>query len=59
MTEDGSVTIVAPAAGILAEVYYDEGDSVGRGEVICSIEVEGESDEDEDEEDDDDKKDKD
>ncbi len=39
-TEEGSVTVVAPAGGILAEVYYDEGESVGAGEVLCLIEDE-------------------
>lgn len=39
-TEEGTVTVTAPAAGILAEVYYDEGESVGRGEVLCLIEDE-------------------
>lgn len=40
MTEDGSFTISAPASGILAEVYFDEGEAVGRGEVLCSIDDE-------------------
>ena len=39
-TEEGSVTIIAPATGILAEVYYDEGESVELGEVLCLIEDE-------------------
>ena len=39
-TEEGSVTVSAPASGILAEVYYDEGESVELGEVLCLIEDE-------------------
>ena len=48
--EDGTVTITAPASGILAEVYYDEGETVEVGEVLCLIESEESFDEDEDEE---------
>ena len=39
-TEEGMVTITAPATGILAEVYYDEGESVELGEILCLIEDE-------------------
>jgi 2-oxoglutarate dehydrogenase E2 component (dihydrolipoamide succinyltransferase) len=39
-TEEGVVTLTAPASGILAEVYYDEGESVALGEVLCLIEEE-------------------
>lgn len=39
--EEGTVTISAPVSGILAEVYYDEGESVALGEVLCLIEEEG------------------
>ena len=39
-TEEGVVTITAPASGILAEVYYDEGESVELGEILCLIEDE-------------------
>ncbi|OGW79281.1 MAG: hypothetical protein A2Z83_09015 [Omnitrophica bacterium GWA2_52_8] len=39
-TEDGSITINAPATGVLAEVYYDEGDVVAKGEVLCCIDDE-------------------
>lgn len=39
-TEEGPLTITAPASGVLAEVYYDEGESVARGEVLCLIESE-------------------
>lgn len=49
-TEDGTFTITSPAAGILAEVYYDEGEVVARGEVLCTIDDEADG-EDEDEED--------
>lgn len=37
-TEEGPLTVTAPAAGILAEVYYDEGETVERGEILCLIE---------------------
>ena len=40
VTEEGTVTVVAPTSGILAEVYYDEGESVEAGEVLCMIEDE-------------------
>lgn len=39
-TEEGSLTVTVPASGILAEVYYDEGETVERGEVLCLIEDE-------------------
>jgi 2-oxoglutarate dehydrogenase E2 component (dihydrolipoamide succinyltransferase) len=38
--EEGLVTITAPASGILAEVYYDEGEAVEVGEILCLIEDE-------------------
>ena len=57
-SETGVVTIQARATGILAEVYYDEGEVVTKGEVLCTIDEE-ESDEDEDEESDEKKSDKD
>ena len=40
------MNIPAPASGILAEVYYDEGEVVTKGEVLCTIDEE-ESDEEE------------
>ena len=40
-TEEGNLTVTAPASGILAEVYYDEGESVEVGEILCLIEEEG------------------
>ena len=39
-TEEGAVTVTAPGSGILAEVYYDEGETVEVGEVLCLIEDE-------------------
>lgn len=38
--EDKTLTVTAPASGILAEVYYDEGETVEAGEVLCLIEDE-------------------
>jgi pyruvate/2-oxoglutarate dehydrogenase complex dihydrolipoamide acyltransferase (E2) component len=52
-TEEGTVTIQAPKTGVLAEVYYDEGEVVAKGETLCTID-EGEEDDDEDEEEEDD-----
>ena len=37
ISEVGSVTISAPASGILSEVYFNEGDSVNVGDVLCEI----------------------
>lgn len=53
-TEAGVMTIQAPAAGILAEVYYDEGEVVAKGEVLCTIDNDEGSEEDEEKDDDDD-----
>ena len=39
-TEQGPVTIQSPASGVLAEVYYDEGETVAKGEVLCMIDDE-------------------
>ena len=39
---DASHIIVAPFGGILSEVYYDEGETVERDEVICAIDDEAE-----------------
>lgn len=39
-TEEGALTVTAPASGILAEVYYDEGETVEAGEILCLIEEE-------------------
>lgn len=41
-SEEGTVTIQAPVSGILAEVYYDEGDIVAKGELLCTIDDEEE-----------------
>ncbi len=49
-SEDGTVTVTAPISGILAEVYYDEGEVVAKGEVLCVIDDDSAEDEDEDEE---------
>ena len=54
---EGSVMIQAAASGVLAEVYFDEGENVPRGEVLCLID--DEKDLDDDEEDDKKKDDKD
>lgn len=39
-TEEGNVTIRAGVSGVLAEVYYDEGEIVSKGEVLCTIDDE-------------------
>lgn len=39
-TEDGNIRIQAGATGVLAEVYYDEGEVVAKGEVLCTIDDE-------------------
>ncbi len=47
-TEEGVLMIHAPSSGILAEVYYDEGEVVAKGELLCCIDDElGEDDEEE------------
>lgn len=43
-TEEGMITITSPKTGILAEVYYDEGELVAKGEVLCTVDDEDESD---------------
>ena len=45
VTDEGTVTLSASASGILTEVYYDEGESVALGEVLCLIEDEDGSEE--------------
>ncbi len=37
LTEDGVVTLPAPVSGVLAEVYYDEGEVVSSDELLCVI----------------------
>ena len=54
-SEEGTVMITAPSSGVLAEVYFDEGELVAKGEPICTID----DNESEDEEDDVDDKEKD
>jgi len=39
-TEDSTVTISAPATGVLAEVCIDEDDTVQRDELLCIIDDE-------------------
>lgn len=39
-TDNGSVTIPAPSSGLLVELYYDEGETVEKGEVLCCIDDE-------------------
>jgi len=36
-TPQGNITIQASSDGILAEACFDEGESVGQGEVLCVI----------------------
>ena len=45
---EGLVTIQAPVSGVLAEVYYDEGELVAKGEVLCTIDEEKNDEEDKD-----------
>lgn len=40
VTEEGTLTIQATGSGVLAEVYYDEGEIVSKGEVLCTIDDE-------------------
>lgn len=58
-TSEGSVMISANASGVLAEVYFDEGETVPRGEVLCLIDDESSDDEDEEKEESDEDKDED
>ena len=52
-TEEGTVMIQSPQTGILTEVYYDEGEVVAKGEVLCTIDSDEDKDEDDEEEEDD------
>ena len=36
-SENGAFIIQAPASGVLTEVYYDEGEAVQKGEILCVI----------------------
>ena len=49
-SEEGTVTIQSPCAGVLAEVYYDEGEAVAKDEILCTIDEAGDDEEDEEEE---------
>ena len=40
VTEDATITITVPVSGILAEVFFDEDESVQRDEVLCMIDDE-------------------
>ncbi len=40
LVNEATFTLAAPCAGILSEVYYDEGETVERDEVICAIDIE-------------------
>lgn len=40
LANDGTFTLLAPCSGILSEVYFDEGETVERDEVICAIDEE-------------------
>lgn len=51
-SEDGTISVSAPVSGILAEVYYDEGEVVAKGEVLCIIDDDADEDEDDEEDDD-------
>lgn len=51
-SEDGTLTVSAPISGILAEVYYDEGEIVAKGEVLCIIDDDSADEDDEDEDED-------
>ena len=39
-SENGTFTVQASAGGTLAEVYFDEGEAVQMGEVLCVIDDE-------------------
>lgn len=36
-TDAGTITVQAPASGVLVEVYYDEGESVTKEDILCII----------------------
>ncbi len=52
-TGESTLTLPAAASGVVAEVYFDEGETVPRGEVLCLIDDEKDLEEDDDEEEDD------
>lgn len=39
-TDQGKLTVQAPCSGVLAEMYYDEGETIARGEILCTIDDE-------------------
>ena len=39
-SENGVFIIQAPSTGLVAEVYYDEGEIVQKGEVLCVVDNE-------------------
>jgi 2-oxoglutarate dehydrogenase E2 component (dihydrolipoamide succinyltransferase) len=41
-TEDSDVTIPVPVTGVIAEIFFDEGETVQRDEVLCIIDDEAE-----------------
>ncbi len=41
-TEEGAIKVTSPASGILSEVYYDEGEAVAKGEILCIVDDEEE-----------------
>ena len=44
-SENGTFCVQATAAGTLAEVYFDEGEAVQMGEVLCVIDDDADEDE--------------
>ena len=58
-TEEGTVILPSPGTGILAEVYYDEGEAVAKGETLCTIDDDESEEENKDDSDDEDHQDKD
>ncbi len=42
LANEAPFKLAAPCSGILSEVYFDEGETVESGEVICAIDEEAE-----------------
>ena len=40
ISEEGTFKIIAPVSGVLGEVYFNQGETVDVGEVLCEIEKE-------------------
>lgn len=38
-TEGDTIVLQAPVSGILSEVYFDESETVTKGEVLCTIDT--------------------